>query len=301
MATTSARAFHALKLPVALAALALVLAGTAVALWPNGHNARDEAAVAASKLAPPSNGFPAGVITYEITGRGLFTASGSGEQLGTTTYEQMHADGHVASPVESAASPDGRLVASVVRNETGVFLAVTDRNGSQLNLTQVAAGSDPQLVAGGKGHARAVDGVPLVVAWSPDSSHLAFGSVTGAPYTLGVMSSPSWRVPAITYSEVSGGYVGELAWSPDGTRLAISTYSMDRLNHSVLLYTLGSESVSRLADGCHITWSPDSEYVAVHRDPGAEAGAWVIAAENFGDRWAISREAQAFPLTWREG
>jgi len=303
MATMSARIFRASKFPVALLALALVIGGATVAFWPHGDDSADEAAVGAAELAPASSDFPSGVITYEVTGKGLFTATGSGETLGTTTYGQMHSEGHVASPVESAASPDGRLVASVVRDGTGVFLAVTGRDGAphSLNsLTQVAASDDPQLVAGGKGHARAVAGVPLVVAWSPDSSQLAFGSVTGAPYFLGVMSSPSSQFPTVTYAEVSGGYVGELAWSPDGTQLAISTYSMDRLNHSVLLNTPGSALVTRLADGCHITWSPDSDYVAVHRDPGAEAGAWVIAAGDFGDRWAISREAQAFPLTWRQ-
>lgn len=251
---------------------------------------------------------PGGIITYEVTGKGLFVANGAGETLGTSTFEQLHAEGQVASPTESAVSPDGKWVAGIVRNPDGsVFLGLTSHEqqaskygGGPRIITQLAGSDDPALVAGGKGPARAVSGVPLVVAWSPDSKMLAFGSITGEPYTLGILRYPEWSQPSIAYSEVSGGYVGELAWSPDGTQLAISTYSMDRLNHSVLIADPNGGNVRILSDGCHITWSPDSQYVAVHRDPGAETGAWVIAAADYADRWAITREVQAFPLTWRE-
>ncbi|MEO6043326.1 MAG: hypothetical protein ABIQ47_05340 [Tepidiformaceae bacterium] len=99
---------------------------------------------------------------------------------------------------------------------------------------------------------------------------------------------------------VTGGYVGELAFSPDGRYLAVSTYAMDRKNHTVLMLDLASGRMIRLIDGCHITWSPDSRYVAIHRDPGAESGAWVVSATDATNRWAVSRETQAFPLTWVE-
>ena len=252
-------------------------------------------------VAPALPAGPGGVITYEVTGRGLFTATGDGSSLGSATYEHLHAEGHVASVVEEAPSPDGKWTAAILRNPSGVYLTLRGEDGIQRTVTQLASSDDPALVAGGKGHARAVEGVPLVVAWSPDSQTLAFGSVTGEPYSLGLLSNPGLANPSITYSQVYGGYVGELAWSPDGKLLAISTYSLDRLNHSVLIADPTSGYVRTLIDGCHITWSPDSKYVAVHRDPGPEAGAWVIAATDKSDRWAITREEKAFPLTWREG
>jgi Tol biopolymer transport system component len=115
------------------------------------------------------------------------------------------------------------------------------------------------------------------------------------------LRSPASFQPDVQYREVVGGYVGELAWSPDGSKLAISTYTIDRLSHSVLITDPGDGYAPRLLDGCHVTWSPDSAYLAVHRDPGAEPGAWVVSATDAAERWAITREVQAFPLTWLEG
>lgn len=301
MATALPRSTTSLKFPLiagALGSITIAAIGALVVI----RGGSSPAVPATQPQTAESRDYPAGVITYEVTGRGLFTASGAGDPIGTASYEHLHASGHVATAVESTASPDGTLIASVVRNPGGVFLAVSGADGAQRSLTQLAGDGDPQLVAAGKGHARAVDGVPLVVAWSPDSQFLAFGSVTGEPYSLGVMRSPGSYQPEVMYRSVSGGYVGELAWSPDGAKLAISTYSMDRLNHSVLVADpSGGGEAALLLDGCHVTWSPDSGYLAVHRDPGAEAGAWVVAATDAADRWAITREVQAFPLTWREG
>ena len=294
------RAFPRLRLfagGVATAAAFAALAGLAVARSNEGSEAPGRELVAVEANAPAR---PGGVITYEVTGKGLFTSTGGGTALGTTSVEHLHAEGHVASPVESAVSPDGTLTATVERRPGGVFLVLSGGGRPARDIAQLAAGDDPQLVAGGKGHARAVAGVPLVVAWSPDSKSLAFGSVV-EPFTLGVLTHPDASEPVIRYAEVSGGYVGELAWSPDGSKLAISTYSLDRTEHSVLIASGGSMWTNRLVDGCHITWSPDSGYVAVHRDPGAEAGAWVVSTANSGERWPISMEVMAFPLTWREG
>ena len=284
----------------ALGVMAIIAVGLVAALSFRGSEPTQTPEVRIP-IAPALPAGPGGVITYEVTGKGLFTSTGEGAALGRTTVDQLHAEGLVAAAVDEAPSPDGKWTAAILRNPEGVFLALRGEDGVQRIATQLASGDGPALVAGGKGHARAVEGVPLVVAWSPDSKTLAFGSVTGSPYFLGLLSNPGAVNPAITYREVSGGYVGELAWSPDGKNLAISTYSLDRLDHSVLIADPATGYVKTLIDGCHLTWSPDSEYVAVHRDPGPEAGAWVIAAANKSDRWAITREVQAFPLTWREG
>lgn len=283
---------------VAFAAAAAAVAGLLAVLGFHGATPVPSRDAPLAGSAAPS--MPPGVITFEVTGQGLFTAVASGSPLGTTTYEQLHAEGHVAAPVETAPSPDGRYLASVLREPAGVFLALTGPDGAQQPVVQLAAGDDPALVAGGKGHARAVAGVPLVVAWSPDSTQLAFGSITGEPYSLGILRHPGLKLPEVSYREVTGGYVGELAWSPDGRWLAISTYSMDRRDHSVLVVDAALGGYARyLIDGCHVTWSPDSRYVAIHRDPGPEAGAWVVSVTDPADRWPISREPGAFPLTWR--
>jgi hypothetical protein len=58
--------------------------------------------------------------------------------------------------------------------------------------------------------------------------------------------------------------------------------------------------LTTVIDGCHLTWAPDSRFLAIHRDPGPDAGAWIISPD--GDtRLALSREPGAFPYAWREG
>ena len=71
-------------------------------------------------------------------------------------------------------------------------------------------------------HPAEVGGVPLIVAWSPDGRYLAYGSVTGLPYTLNVVERGVWTPQQYTLVD---GFVGELAWSPDGHLLAVSSYS----------------------------------------------------------------------------
>lgn len=120
----------------------------------------------------------------------------------------------------SYTSPDGRYVAAVRQDEDGTHLDITN-NSRLVRSYWLASPSDPTIVVGPKSPARAVDGVPLAVAWAPNSESLAFGSVSGAPWSLALVSVWSW-IP--DRQQVRGGYVGELAWSPDSTSLAISTY-----------------------------------------------------------------------------
>ena len=270
----------------------VVIAGSLVLVARGADGPRPAAPIPNIAVPPLAGG---GTITYEVTGAGLFTADSAGRSIGVTSYEQLARDGQVATAQESVSSPDGKTTASIERVPDGVWLALTAGNVTS-RITQLAVSGDPALVAGGKGAARVVDGVPLVMAWTPDSSQLAFGSITGEPYFLTLMKPGP--TPLMDGHEVSGGYVGELAFSPDGRFLAVSTYAMDRKSHTVLMLELSSGRMSRLIDGCHITWSPDSRYVAIHRDPGVESGAWVVSATNATDRWAISHQPQAFPLTW---
>ncbi|MFN0095721.1 MAG: hypothetical protein ACKVVT_13210 [Dehalococcoidia bacterium] len=243
---------------------------------------------------------PTGAIVFEVTGQGFFRAAAVGGDL-------VPADAPVS--LDGTRSPDGRWLAGMAKQADGkVFLTLTGGDGVARQLVQIAGNdtTDPQLAPYGKGFARAVEGVPFVAAWSPDSRSLAFGSVMGEPYTLGVIRDVTAAEPIVTYAAVTGGYVGELAWSPDGTKVAISTYEIDRSDHTVLVYEVGQPSFTdsglvaakRLVDGCHIVWSPDSRYVAVHREPREEPGAWAVSVTDPADRWAISHDPAAFPWAW---
>jgi hypothetical protein len=239
--------------------------------------------------APAASVRPAGEVTFSVTGSGAFRikADGSGRPVAATLPA-------LASPSEPGRyrAPNGTITLTVRETADGTFI---DRSASAFSWWLASSG-DPALVASGKGPAKAVEGVPLVVAWSPDSNAFAFGSVTGAPWSLHVANDRA-ALPEVATFEVPGGYVGELVFSPDSKYLAISTYSLDRRDHTVLVLELATGQLRTLSDGCHITWSPDSRYLAVHRDPYREPGAWVLAVDG-SERFALSSDPEAFPHVW---
>ena len=188
--------------------------------------------------------------------------------------------------------PDG--AEAVVRREAdGVYLDIV-RGVIRRPIADLAGFGDPEMIAAGKGPARAVAGIPLVVSWSPDGRSLAYGSITGEPWTLHVASTLSGSDSSFA---VSGGYIGELAWSPDGRFLAVSTYQVDRRDHTVFILERDNWRLRQLIDGCHLNWSPDGRYLFVHRDPNFQPGAWVVAADG-PERWAISNDPEAYPIAW---
>ena len=244
-----------------------------------------------ARLAVPSNeaAGPTGVITYEIGKDQVVSVTAAGRRL-------LAARSVAPRPTRSDerwVSPDGRTTVSAERTESGVFLT---SSGSAPGMQAWIAGPDsPALVDGGKGPAAAVKGVPLVVSWSPDSEVVAYGSLTGEPFFLNV-ASPAHLDSARGFS-LSGGYVGELTWSPNGRYLGISTYTMDRKHHTTFIFDRETNSVTRLIDGCHINWSPESQYVVVHRDPEPEPGTWVVAVDG-SQRYALSDDPTSFPQAW---
>ena len=242
-----------------------------------------------SPAAPPAPR-PTGVLTY-ITGEGDTIAGDL-----TTRLELIEAaTGGSTGSGSVYPSPDGRYVASIRSDALGTWIDVSEDDRKVVSFT-VAGPDDPRAVAGGKGLAAAVDGVPLTIAWSPDSRYLAYGSMTGAPYALSVARADNWST---NYRQVAGGYVGELAWAPDSSRLAISTYEIDRSDHTVLIYNPTTTVVRHLIDGCAIVWAPDAAFLAIHREPNVATGVWITSPD--GEiRIEATADEFAFPIGWAE-
>ena len=80
-------------------------------------------------------------------------------------------------------------------------------------------------------------------------------------------------------------------------RLAISTYEIDRSNHTVLLFDPQRMSVSRLIDGCAIVWAPDAAFLAIHREPSVASGIWITSPDGETQMEATADEL-AFPIAW---
>jgi WD40-like Beta Propeller Repeat len=148
--------------------------------------------------------------------------------------------------------------------------------------------------------ARVLEEAPeLAVAWSPDGSLFAVGPVS-QPYAMYlVQRAEGWGQPVSSFF-FEEGYAGELSWSPDGTQLAISTYSLDRTRHEVYVMDVAAGSAPRhLLDGCKIVWSPDGQFVAVKREPHDASGVAAIRVDT-GFHWALNTNPQFVPVVWGE-
>jgi class 3 adenylate cyclase/dipeptidyl aminopeptidase/acylaminoacyl peptidase len=89
----------------------------------------------------------------------------------------------------------------------------------------------------------------------------------------------------------SDGIPGPLAWSPDGTRVAITLESRSSGNTDVYAYDLASETLAALAIGpaweSSPSWSPDGAWVAFSSDRDGTAQIWAVAVD--GDGEAVQR------------
>lgn len=270
--TGSHQLVRGLVLVAALAAIAIV----AVVLWQ------------ALRPASPALG---GVILYTTAG-GDATVEPDGSPVrlqGPPAVEFVRSGG-----VEEFPAPGGGAVAFVQREDAGAWLALRD-GGPTTRLALLADESSPPLVNGVKGDAQVVGGVPLTVSWSPDARYLAYGGLTGLPYTLHVVERATGAERSFA---LDGGFIGELVWSPSGDRLAISTYSPDRVDHAAYVLDPNGGAPVRLIDGCHIVWSPEGEHIVLHRDPQREPGAWIVAVDG-SQAYALTNERTAFPLAWQ--
>jgi WD40 repeat protein len=265
-------------LVVASIALAVVVAAGSIAL----------AFAAGGSSGQPR---PTGVITY-AQGVGEVSVHPDGSAA-TGTSPNTGLNVQILDLTSGLASPDGTMNAQVETAPDGTSLSIRDPGGTH-QIAQLAGPGDPRLIPGAKGEARSANGVPLVTAWSPDSKYLAFGSVSGFPFTLNVVERGSWQPQRF---DVNQDYVGEAVWSPDGKYLAISTYAIDRANHTVYLWDPDKGTLTRLVDGCHVVWSPDGRYLVLRRDPISEPGISVVSVD--GTRvQQLTTDTNSYPSSW---
>lgn len=268
--------------------------GVSIVIWVAGLVAVAlVAAIAITLLLLPRSGDGTdigGVITYQSS-QGDVTVRPNGERVETRYVAAAAQDETSIGGVWVA--PDQTIVAFVDQTDDGAWMAVWEHSGVT-RLAQLAGPGSPPLVSGDKTSARAADGVPLLAAWSPDGSQFAYGSATDGQDVFHVVDSRGWSERSYGLDD---GFVGELVWSPDGKNVAISSYSRDGKDHTVYIADAAGGGISRLVDGCLIVWSPDSQYLAVHRDPYYEPGLWLFSIDGL-ERRLLSDDGGATALAW---
>jgi hypothetical protein len=167
-------------------------------------------------------------------------------------------------PERARLSPDGTRLAYPHEQERAVYLAEVD-------------GSNPRLLShdGGFG-AR--------VWWSPDSQRLAYTTGNHPTDRLMVTDRDGGNRAVLLPSLEKSGYVGSLAWSPDGKMLLVATeayhHQTPRPTRLLLLNADGSGQRQLLEAYLHDTfrwpcrlaasWSPDGRTLALSRWDGPQ-------------------------------
>ena len=159
-------------------------------------------------------------------------------------------------PIDLAVSPDGLRIAYTGQGDIHV---VDADGGNDRNLT-----ADP--------------GSDAWPAWSPDGSHIAFGSnrdqVFGK-YDIFIMKSDGTELRKI----VTAGWTP--AWSPDGGRLAFT--AEDPEGRHVFTITLADGSVTQITDGRYLddspAWSPDGSQFVFGSTRGTTNELYVMKAD----------------------
>lgn len=136
-------------------------------------------------------------------------------------------------------SPDGRQVLSVEFSD----LIGGEPTPSPFCLVDVATGE------------RTAVALPPVTDWLPDGSFLLIRSDPATPAPV------AFRVDAATGAETRLLEAGEVAWSPDGTRLAYSRWVPGLGISELGIANADGSDPQPVGSGLQPTWSPDGRFV----------------------------------------
>jgi hypothetical protein len=216
------------------------------------------------------------------------------------TEEPVVPEPTIEPTLEPTSAPDEAAARLIVANYKGIFVISADGTQvSQLFADQVAIGTEAY---------------GWQTAFSPDGRYLAFTTPADIPTTLQLLDTHTGTIERITplfneETEVrpeddclgednfsnrcqAAFTVGEVAWSPDGTKLAfVSAHAGS--SSDVYVYELAGQQISQLTTGptaaSRLYWSPDSQTI-FHYGIEFYSGA---GSESIQSGWAVRADGSA--------
>lgn len=230
------------------------------------------------------------VTAYTWTSQDELLIAGEGKWR--ESWLALTAEGQQITRISTHGAPITRFYESP--DATQFAFAQSTGDGLGLSVFDTATGlvTDFGMIHEGQ----ADEGVPFAIAWSPDQRYIAVGPVA-APYNLLVLDARHGTV--VARHSFEEGYAGELVWSPVENKLAISTYSPDRLRHEVYVVDVADgEAPRHLLGGCRIVWSPDGQFLAAKAEPHS-LGAAAVNVDT-GHYWQLAAISGLTPVAWGE-
>ena len=208
----------------------------------------------------------------------------------------MNADGsgvfrltnHSASDACPSLSPDAARIAFSSYRDDNMEIYVTNIDGSgQTWLTD-----DP-----------AADIAP---SWSPDAQQIAFssnrdGSDRDGDYKIYVMNADGSSLFRLTNNHPGIASDVDLAWSPNGTRIAFSRVFYDGTvtGGIYLIDAAGTGLVQLTHYGSHPAWSPDGGRIAYQSDREGESVIYVVNSDGSNRVLLTNHSGQEMNPAWR--
>ena len=163
--------------------------------------------------------------------------------------------------VGPALSPDGRYLAFLSARELfSIDLYLADASTGKVIRKLVSSDRDP--------HFESLRFIEAAGAWSPDSRQLAFITFSKGDNYLSTVNVENGH---IEHQKVAGlEAINNVAWSPDGRRIAISGQTTGVSD--LFVFDLDSKQVTRLTSDkfadLQPAWSPDGKTIAFVTDRG---------------------------------
>jgi Tol biopolymer transport system component len=249
---------------------------------------------------------PAARVVFDSAASSITTFAWAGDRLlvagvfnGRSGIRWLALEGTL-SPIADVAAP-AYFYPSPDRSRFLFTQAAPD--GWQLWMLDVATdavtnlgnmGSDPASVAPPAESSPDNSGKsgPMYIAWSPDGTKVAFGGGFDPPY---IMTTVELATGATSVTHFPNGYPGEIRWSADSAKIAVSTYDIERTHHETWVVDPATGEGRHLMYGCIIVWSPDGRFLAVH---GEDVAGISIVDVDTAERAQITHRSDDAPVEW---